>query len=112
MSLLNALKQSFFVEILFHRLENSSQRLHFKDESDNIIILYNRVPKTASTSFMGIAYDICKRNSFHVLHINVSANNHVLSWNNQFNLVYNITKWNDKKPAIYHGHFAYIHFQK
>ena len=50
---------------------------------DNLIVIYNRVPKTGSTSFINLAYDLCKRNHFYVLHINITANMHVLSLNNQ-----------------------------
>ncbi|XP_044750881.1 heparin sulfate O-sulfotransferase-like isoform X2 [Coccinella septempunctata] len=81
-------------------------------EEDDIVVIYNRVPKTASTSFVGVAYDICKKNHFHVLHVNVSANSHVLSLNNQLELARNITFWNVMKPALYHGHFAYFDFSK
>lgn len=70
------------------------------------------MPKTGSTSFVGIAYDLCKKNRFHVLHVNITANNHVLSLNNQLHFVKNVTKWNLMKPALYHGHFAFIDFTK
>lgn len=50
---------------------------------DNLIVIYNRVPKTGSTSFINLAYDLCKKNHFFVLHINITANMHVLSLNNQ-----------------------------
>lgn len=79
---------------------------------DEVVIVYNRVPKTASTSFVGVAYDLCKKNNFHVLHINVTANNHVLSLNNQYELVNNVTNWHALKPALYHGHFAFVDFSK
>lgn len=83
-----------------------------KNTKDDAIIIYNRVPKTGSTSFIGVAYDICKKNDFHVIHVNISSNNHVLSLPNQYSIVQNITKWNDMKPVIYHGHFAYLDFAK
>lgn len=50
---------------------------------DNLVVIYNRVPKTGSTSFINLAYDLCKKNHFYVLHINITANMHVLSLNNQ-----------------------------
>ncbi|XP_018577622.1 heparin sulfate O-sulfotransferase isoform X2 [Anoplophora glabripennis] len=76
------------------------------------MVLYNRVPKTASTSFVGVAYDLCKRNNFHVLHVNITANNHMLSLENQLKFAKNISNWNNIKPALYHGHFAYLDFSK
>lgn len=92
--------------------ENSKLMTEKVSEEDDIVVIYNRVPKTASTSFVGVAYDICKKNHFHVLHVNVSANSHVLSLNNQLQLASNITYWNAMKPALYHGHFAYFDFSK
>lgn len=79
---------------------------------DEQLIIYNRVPKTGSTSFAGIAYDLCNRNSFHVLHVNTTKNVHTLSIPDQIRLIQNITEWGEKKPAIYHGHFFYIDFDK
>ncbi|KAK9869801.1 hypothetical protein WA026_003533 [Henosepilachna vigintioctopunctata] len=87
--------------------QNRQEKIH-----DDTVIIYNRVPKTASTSFVGIAYDLCKKNNFHVLHVNVTANSHVLSLNNQFELAKNVTHWTAMKPALYHGHFAYFDFPK
>lgn len=85
---------------------------YVKNVEDDLVIVYNRVPKTASTSFVGVAYDLCKKNQFHVLHVNVTANNHIFSLNNQYKLVNNMTSWDAVKPALYHGHFAFIDFSK
>lgn len=52
-------------------------------EEDDAVIIYNRVPKTASTSFTNIAYDLCGKNRFHVLHINTTKNNPVMSLQDQ-----------------------------
>lgn len=93
-----------------HKVELS--KTQSKDFNDNLAVLYNRVPKTGSTSFVGIAYDLCKKNQYHVLHVNISANSHVLSLNNQVSFIKNVTEWKDMKPALYHGHFAFIDFSK
>ncbi|XP_058988128.1 heparin sulfate O-sulfotransferase [Musca domestica] len=82
------------------------------DYEEQLVVLYNRVPKTGSTSFVNIAYDLCKRNRFHVLHINITANSHVLSLPNQVSFARNVTKWHEMKPALYHGHVAYLDFSK
>ncbi|XP_073823411.1 heparan sulfate 2-O-sulfotransferase [Musca autumnalis] len=79
---------------------------------EQLVVLYNRVPKTGSTSFVNIAYDLCKRNRFHVLHINITANSHVLSLPNQVSFARNVTRWHEMKPALYHGHVAYLDFSK
>ncbi|KAI4470457.1 heparan sulfate 2-o-sulfotransferase [Holotrichia oblita] len=102
---LNSLRNEYYKQI------NSVKAIK-KNTNDDAIIIYNRVPKTGSTSFIGVAYDICKKNNFHVIHVNISSNNHVLSLPNQYSIVQNITKWTDMKPVIYHGHFAYLDFSK
>ena len=79
---------------------------------ENLVVIYNRVPKTASTSFVNLTYGLCKKNQFHVLHINITGNNHVLSLPNQVNFVRNITGWTAMKPAFYHGHMAFLDFSK
>nr|CAG4644894.1 EOG090X088H [Leptodora kindtii] len=78
----------------------------------NSVLIYNRVPKTGSTSFVGFAYDLCLRNRFNVLHVNVSKNSHILSLSDQVRFVANISSWSDKNPSFYHGHFAYLDFAK
>ncbi|XP_030228280.1 heparan sulfate 2-O-sulfotransferase 1 [Gadus morhua] len=81
-------------------------------EADDVVVIYNRVPKTGSTSFTNIAYDLCGRNGFHVLHINTSKNNPVLSLQDQVRFVHNVTSWSEMKPAFYHGHVVYLDFSK
>lgn len=83
-----------------------------ENDEDHIVIFYNRVPKTGSTSFMGIIYDLCTPNKFHALHLNVSRNYHTLSLADQMRFAHNITKWRQKMPAVYHGHLAYVEFEK
>ncbi|XP_066592322.1 heparin sulfate O-sulfotransferase-like [Prorops nasuta] len=81
-------------------------------DAEESIVVYNRVPKTGSTSFVGLAYDLCKQNNYHVLHINVTNNMHTLTLPNQIKFAYNISKWNSIKPAFYHGHIAFLNFEK
>jgi heparan sulfate 2-O-sulfotransferase HS2ST1 len=103
-------------EKIFHLETNQNQNEQKTNKkstaTDDIVVVYNRVPKTGSTSFIGVAYDLCKKNKFHVLHVNITANNHILSLNNQHNFVHNVTNWDIMKPAVYHGHFAFIDFTK
>lgn len=82
------------------------------DGLDDTVIIYNRVPKTGSTSFMGVAYDLCSRNNFNVLHINTTRNSHVLSLSDQVRFVHNVTNWTAKKPGLYHGHIAFLDFKR
>lgn len=103
------LSQSKSNTILKENQENNKDTIN---RDDNVVVIYNRVPKTGSTSFVGVAYDLCKKNNFHVLHINITANNHVLSISNQYKFVENITHWDSMKPALYHGHFAFLDFSR
>ncbi|KAF2896735.1 hypothetical protein ILUMI_09442 [Ignelater luminosus] len=103
------LSQSKSNTILKESQENNKETIN---RDDDVVVIYNRVPKTGSTSFVGVAYDLCKKNNFHVLHINITANNHVLSLSNQYKFVQNITHWDSMKPALYHGHFAFLDFSR
>lgn len=62
------------------------------DDEEDMVIIYNRVPKTASTSFTNIAYDLCAKNKYHVLHINTTKNNPVMSLQDQVNTTWGINK--------------------
>lgn len=66
---------------------------------ENLVVIYNRVPKTGSTSFINLAYDLCKKNHFYVLHINITANMHILSLSNQVN-------WMNESIETTYFHFA------
>ncbi|KAF7633375.1 hypothetical protein Mgra_00007257 [Meloidogyne graminicola] len=76
------------------------------------IVIYNRIPKTASTSFANaIGYDLCKQNGFHVAHINLTKSRMQMGKIDQFLLAKNITEWTDIQPIFLHGHFAFVDFQ-
>lgn len=53
--------------------------------SDQIII-YNRIPKTGSTSFIGLGYSLCFTNKFNVIHINTTKNVPTLPLTDQVSL--------------------------
>ncbi|GMT32918.1 hypothetical protein PFISCL1PPCAC_24215, partial [Pristionchus fissidentatus] len=77
------------------------------------IVVYNRVPKTASTTFTNaIAYDMFKQNSFNVVHLNLTRNRYVMSLADQSHLVRNLTEWRERQPLFIHGHVAFIDFEK
>ncbi|XP_030259663.1 heparan sulfate 2-O-sulfotransferase 1 [Sparus aurata] len=92
--------------------ERDSSASSLSDNEDDIVIIYNRVPKTASTSFTNIAYDLCGKNHYHVLHINTTKNNPVMSIQDQVRFVKNVTEWREMKPAFYHGHVSFLDFTK
>jgi len=75
------------------------------------LIVYNRIPKTASTTFMHLPYELCEKNGFNVLLLNISRPQHFLTFADQAFFARNVTGWKEKLPAMYHGHFAYIDFE-
>lgn len=46
---------------------------------ENLVVFYNRVPKSGSTTLMGLVYGLAKRNRFHCLHLNTTKNEHYMS---------------------------------
>ncbi|XP_011506451.1 PREDICTED: heparin sulfate O-sulfotransferase-like [Ceratosolen solmsi marchali] len=87
-------------------------QLRMQSNNDNYVVIYNRVPKTGSTSFVGVVYDLCKKNKYHTLHINITNNMHTLTLPNQIQFIRNISQWDSIKPAFYHGHMAFLDFKK
>lgn len=88
------------------------------DDPDHVsrngsIVVYNRVPKTGSTAFTHLLYDLAKVNEIYVIHVNTTVpkqNAAIMSIQDQNCLRQNITHW-DIRPAFYHGHFAYTQIQ-
>jgi len=71
------------------------------------VLIYNRIPKTGSTSFMNVAYELYKLNNFRVVGLHVSHFKHQLTTGDQRSLSQNMSQWSDL-PSLYHGHFAYF----
>ncbi|CAD5229381.1 unnamed protein product [Bursaphelenchus okinawaensis] len=81
--------------------------------SQSDIVIYNRIPKTGSTTFTNaIGYDLCKTNHFNAIHINITKNLNYLNVADQASFVKNATEWKEKLPAFYHGHMAFLNFNK
>lgn len=98
--------------VLFPRLVANNRDDGQDGLMDSSVIIYNRVPKTGSTSFMGLTYDLCATRNFHVLHVNTSKNSHIMSLDDQRRFAFNVTNWSSMHPAIFHGHVAFVDFAK
>eukprot|EP00794_Sanderia_malayensis_P016017 gene16017-17634_t len=90
---------------------NSEKVSKEKSYDESLIVLYNRVPKTGSTSFMKVIYQLAPVNRFNTLYVNVTAKKRVMNLAAQVVFVRNITEWRTK-PAFYHGHFPYLNFAR
>lgn len=82
------------------------------DPDRDLLILYNRIPKTGSTSFMNVVYNLHAMNRFSAAYVNVSSRSHRWLFADQYQFAKNITRWKERKPAIYHGHFPFLNFIK
>lgn len=74
------------------------------------VVIYNRLPKTGSTTFSKLIYDLSKPNKIYVSHLNTTKNSFRWSLSDQYTFAHNVTLWNERKPAVYHGHISYIPF--
>eukprot|EP00095_Tigriopus_kingsejongensis_P001647 maker-scaffold801_size95070-snap-gene-0.18 protein:Tk01647 transcript:maker-scaffold801_size95070-snap-gene-0.18-mRNA-1 annotation:"heparin sulfate o-sulfotransferase-like" len=74
------------------------------------LLIYNRIPKTASTTLMHLPYELCQPLGYHVLLLNITRPPHLLTLQDRVFFARNITQWRAKRPALYHGHFGFIDF--
>ncbi|XP_067660157.1 heparan sulfate 2-O-sulfotransferase 1-like [Haliotis asinina] len=81
-------------------------------DNDDLVVIYNKVPKTGSTTLAGMAYQLCQENRFNVIMINTTGRSHKVFLSDQMRFITNITSWTEKKPVLYHGHVAFIDFSR
>ena len=74
------------------------------------MIIYNRIPKTGSTSFIKVVNQLYKENQFSSLYINISGKS--MRLNDEAWIVKNISHWKEIRPVIFHGHFGFPNFAK
>jgi len=76
------------------------------------VVVYNRIPKTGSTSFMHLVpYKLALSNGINVAGVNISGSgltSYTLSLQDRVRLMSNMTEWTSNFPSVYHGHFAYF----
>lgn len=92
------------------RRSSEQQTSGLERYENNLLILYNRIPKTGSTSFMSVLYDLHVQNRINLAFVNVSSQSHRFTFLDQYKFAKNISFWNARKPAIYHGHFPFLDF--
>jgi len=76
------------------------------------ILIYNRVPKTGSTSLMNVAYELHAQNKYRVAGVHVTQFKHQLTLKDQLELGQNMSLWSRESPVLYHGHFAHFPMDK
>lgn len=77
------------------------------------LVIYNRIPKTGSTSLVNLVYHLWKQNSVRIALLNVSHNGLFLNRMNQLHLVWNLTeRVIGQQPLLLHGHFVYLSFDQ
>ena len=80
------------------------------NNEDNVLLIYNKIPKTGSTSFVHFTQHLSEENGFKMVLLNIS-HPHSMTLSDRQYFAKNISTWQEMFPAIYHGHFAYVDMQ-
>merc|ERR1712029_839987 len=104
---LNWLTFKFYM--LFNE-QNSVKLLKSGNNEENVLLIYNKIPKTGSTSFVHFTQHLSEENGFKMVLLNIS-HPHSMTLSDRQYFAKNISTWQEMFPAIYHGHFAYVDMQ-
>ena len=77
---------------------------------DKVLLIYNKIPKTGSTSFVHFTQHLSEENGFKMVLLNIS-HPHSMTLSDRQYFAKNISTWPEMFPAIYHGHFAYVNME-
>ena len=80
--------------------------------SKGVALIYNSIPKTASTRVYKVMHVLKSKNSFNVQYVNVSSKNRGLSFMNKFKFKFtrNVSLWCSSHPTLFHGNFNFVNF--
>jgi len=110
----SAQSQTILQNDLRDKLQTDFQPQIQPEIQQNSVILYNRIPKTGSTTLANIFNGLTTKNKFWAVNINSSypsgsfGNAAVWPAGEQREFLINITTSKIYKKAIYHGHFGFI----
>ncbi|XP_075240505.1 heparan sulfate 2-O-sulfotransferase 1-like isoform X2 [Convolutriloba macropyga] len=96
---------------LSYQSQSSWSRDHAREEPIRVLV-YNRVPKTGSTTIANLFYESAPANGVSVLIANFSKVAGMVSLQDQMKFVHNISTWTSIHPVIVHGHFPYLNFHR
>nr|XP_039262057.1 heparan sulfate 2-O-sulfotransferase 1-like [Styela clava] len=97
--------------VLHKQISFVGQRQQPNGNRQNLVVIYNKIPKTASTSFCKLVIRHHK-NELYSINIQTINSSPLLTLQDQFRLVQNVTNWEEITPAFYHGHFFYVEFTR
>ncbi|VDK75575.1 unnamed protein product [Onchocerca ochengi] len=107
------LRHLYLTSLSQQQKDDKQDTKHEKSSYRSSIVIYNRVPKTGSTTLTNaVMYSLCHRNGFSVIHLNLTRNRYLMNIVDQRRFIDNITNWKERMPAVYHGHVAFINFNR
>ena len=76
-------------------LKGKIESLNFADSSSSrdTVVVYNRIPKTGSTSLMQLPYELCNKHNYNVLLLNLTGGprSYTMNLRDRMSFAWNIT---------------------